>query len=342
MRKLITCSALLVSILFFAMAFKIDSKKGTLSKETSVYQLLVDLGESKVKHDQGQPDPQLVKQGEDIVLKGRTKREGKGNSKYVSKFYTCTNCHNIEQEDPDLRFSNPDKRLAYVNEKKIPFLQGTTFYGAVNRATWYNDDYIKKYGDLVKPARNDLTEAVQLCAKVCSQGRYLEDWELESVMAYLWTLEYKLSDLNISDALMKRLEDAKASGQANPALVKEVKALYAQKSPATFAEPPTDKAKGYENLVGNAENGSKIYEGSCQHCHKPYGASRLILDNSRLTFRKLKRNIERPTNFSIYEIVRHGTHTLEGHKAYMPHYTLERMSHQQVEDLKAFILEKAE
>ena len=48
--------------------------------------------------------------------------------------------------------------------------RGTTFYGITNRETWYNDDYYKKYGDLVKPANENLVEAVQLCAMECSQG----------------------------------------------------------------------------------------------------------------------------------------------------------------------------
>ena len=41
----------------------------------------------------------------------------------------------------------------------IPFLQGTALYGAVNRTSFYNGDYEKKYGSLVSKARNDLREA---------------------------------------------------------------------------------------------------------------------------------------------------------------------------------------
>lgn len=340
-RKLITFS-ILFSFVGFTTAFLWQGQEKPLTGKKSVYQLLLSLGEAKSKHDIEQPDPKLVAQGEAIVLKGRAKLEGTGYSKYVSKFYVCTDCHNVAQEDPILSKSDPDTRLQYTQTQKLPFLQGSTFHGIVNRESWYNDDYIKKYGDLVKPARNDLSEAVQLCSKVCSQGRYLKAWELEAVMAYLWSLELKLEDLDIPQELNQRLSAAQGNGGDNTALIKELKGYYAQKSPATFSTPPTDKAKGYEGITGNAENGAKIYAGACQHCHKPNGASRLILDDSKLTFRKLKRNMTKSNNFSIYEIIRHGTHRLEGHKAYMPHYTLERMSHQQVEDLKAFILEKAQ
>lgn len=341
-RKIITLSILLAVSCFITAFIWQDSNTTKLTEQDSVYQVLLALGQAPVKHDKGTPDEKLIAQGKDIVLTGRTKLEGKGYSKFVSKFYVCTNCHNVEQEDPDLKVMNPDIRLGYTYEKGIPFLQGSTFHGIVNRETWYNDDYIKKYGDLVKPARHDLAGAVQLCAKVCSQGRYLEDWELESVMAYLWSLEFKLGDLKLPAELMKQVDQAKASGTKSPELIKQLKSYYALKSPATFVEPPKDKKSGYEGLTGNSANGAKVYASACQSCHKPNGASRLILDDSKFTFRKLKRNIQKSNNFSIYEITRHGTHVMEGHRPYMPHYTLERMSHQQVEDLKAFILEKAE
>ena len=44
---------------------------------------------------------------------------------------------------------------------------------------------------------------------------------------------------------------------------------------------------------------------------------------------------------SIYHVNRYGTKPMGGKKAYMPHYTLEKMSNQQLEDLRAYILEMA-
>jgi len=75
----------------------------------------------------------------------------------------------------------PEARLTYTAERGLPFLQGTTMYGAVSRETYYNGDYDKKYGELVKPARHDIRGAIQLCAVECAQGRALKDWELESI-----------------------------------------------------------------------------------------------------------------------------------------------------------------
>ena len=39
-------------------------------------------------------------------------------------------------------------------------------YGTVNKVSWYNGDYFKKYGALVKPANQSLKEAIHLCATV--------------------------------------------------------------------------------------------------------------------------------------------------------------------------------
>ena len=39
----------------------------------------------------------------------------------------------------------------------------------------------------------------------------------------------------------------------------------------------------------------------------------------------------------MYEVIRHGTYDVLGHQEYMPQYTLEKLSDQQIEDLRAYI-----
>ncbi|MDH3650508.1 MAG: hypothetical protein OEQ53_12555, partial [Saprospiraceae bacterium] len=96
--------------------------------------------------------------GKDIVLKGKSNRQGK-KSRLQSKYFTCVACHNVEREDPDLADPSPKARLPFVAEKQLPYLQGSPLYGVVNRSSFYNGDYEKKYGDLVKPTRRDLRKA---------------------------------------------------------------------------------------------------------------------------------------------------------------------------------------
>ena len=337
MRKI----SLLLLLSFTIIVLPQFKTTSNFNEETPVSNVLMALGETSPKHYPKVQSKELIKMGEDLVLLGRTKKSNGLKSKYISKHYVCTSCHNINQEDPDLRYSNPETRLSYVVEKKIPFLQGTTFFGMVNRETWYNDDYIKKYGDLAVKAHDDLIESIQLCAEVCSQGRRLEDWELNAVVNYVWTLGYKLKDLGLTSADYRKLNEGVQNSTQHGETVSWLKSFYALKSPATFSNSPADKSAGYADIKENAINGKMIYEWSCGNCHHANGESNLLLDNTKMTFRKFQRNLAKEGNFSIYNIIRYGTHPMEGHRPYMPHYTLERMSHQQVEDLRAYIEQEA-
>ncbi|NND77745.1 MAG: cytochrome c [Flavobacteriales bacterium] len=278
----------------------------------------------------------MVKRGYELIHEGRTRDENGKRTKYISRFYKCTSCHNTVREEKDLSQVDPDKRLQYAKEKDIPYLQGSTFWGIVNRETWYNDDYVLKYGSLVEKAENSLIESTQLCAQVCSQGRWLEEWEMNNILAYYWSLQMKMEDLDFSE---KELEELK-NVQAEKAIA-AIKAKYSQKSPATFGHLPKDKEKGYA-FAGDPEKGKVIYENGCQHCHRERGESDVVLDNSSVTFKWLNKNITANSKLSIYDIIRLGTYAEKGHKEYMPHYTEEKMSDEQIEDLRAYIEKMAE
>ncbi len=333
---------------FSVQDFQIGQKKEVVAKrgmaidaETPVADLLEYLGERKAEHKSRFTDRQ-VKQGEEIVKYGRTQRNGR-KSKRVSKHYVCTTCHNIEQEDPILTESNPETRLAFAKENGLPFLQGSTFKGIVNRESWYNDDYVKKYGDeKIEKAHKDLREASQLCAIECAQGRPMKAWELEAVIAYYWSLQFHMGDLDLSsDEWSELLEMAKDDKQHEKA-ISFIKSKYLQASPATFFDAPPSKEEGYKELVGDPKVGEDLYNLSCLHCHKPDGVSHYLMDHSKMTFRHLERNITKNSHFSLYQIIAYGTYALPGHRPYMPHYPLERMSLQQVEDLRAYIEQEAQ
>lgn len=299
-------------------------------KETPVFDVLNELGETKPDHHVELSDD-AIKRGEELVKLGKTIGPNGEKGKYISKFYTCTSCHNIEREDPNLAVVDSEARLKYAMEKNLPYLQGSTFWGITNREAWYNDDYVLKYGDLVRKAEHSLIESTQLCAVVCSQGRALDDWEMNSILAYMWSLQIKMGDLNISDEDLKAWESN--SPEENVALIKS---KYLQKSPATFAHLPEDKSKGYD-FEGRPELGKAIFELGCQHCHRPNGESDVVLENNELSLNWLERHITDNSDLSIYQIIRKGTYAEYGHKEYMPHYTLQKMSHQQIEDLRSFI-----
>lgn len=309
--------------------------------DDSVHQVLAQLGEKESKNI-GVPSMPMVsaEAGERMVLEGFS-IDGKGK-RYakLSNHFVCTSCHNIQKETEDLTLIDPQERLEYAKANNLPFLQGSSLYGIVNRASFYNGDYVKKYGDLAKKANKDIREAIQLCAIECAQGRKLKPWELESILAYLWKLELKIDDLNLTDTEMKTVQDAINNDKDQESAIALLQSKYRKDSPATFGRPPDDMLKGYE-YEGNADNGRTIYELSCQHCHENQRYSFFELDDSKMTFDYLQKHMKRHRRFSFYWVSRYGTKPIPGKKAYMPHYTEERMSDQQLEDLRAYIDMKA-
>ncbi len=328
--------------LFVIPFLVVTTKKASVTAEMPVAEVLKQLGDKSIKH---QPNMGLkgvsAENGKKLFLEGISKSPNGKKSKKQSKHFVCTSCHNIVQEDPNLSVSDPQARLEYAQEKNIPFLQGTTMYGAVNRTSFYNGDYYKKYGDLVDKARNDIREAIQLCAVECAQGRSLKHWEIESVLAYLWTLELKMEDLNLADADFQKIKTAVDKGTNQAAAISLLKSKYLQGSPATFIPPPTDRKAGATNLTGNPKNGKLVYDLSCKHCHEEERYSFFKLDDSQLSLDHLNKHFSKYSRYSTYQVSRWGTSPVPGKKAYMPQYTKERMSVQQLEDLRAYVKQEA-
>ncbi|MFT5969954.1 MAG: mono/diheme cytochrome c family protein [Flavobacteriales bacterium] len=322
---------LLIASIVTPISFLSNQDKIKFTPDSKISEFLFHLGEVKPSHYFEYSEEQ-VQRGKELIFTGKVSTPPNGErSKFISKFYNCTSCHNTQREDLNLSEINPDERLQYAADQQIPYLPGSTFWGIVNRETWYNDDYVKKYGELVEDARNSLEESIQLCAEVCAQGRILKEWELNSILAYFWSLELKMSDLDIDSNTIANLYEL-----SNEEAILAIKSKYLQKSPANFGTVPSNKKKGY-NLEGRPDLGKIIYQSSCQHCHRINGESDVVLDNYKTTFKWLQSNITSNNQLSLYEIIRKGTYSENGHKEYMPLYPQEKMSDQQIEDLRAYI-----
>jgi len=336
-------SIILIPLVIFGLILvnKPESTPVPISERT-VSSVLAELGEN---NRDKQPDFTMqgvsAEKGRELVIDGFTTSNGK-KTKKQSKHFKCISCHNVVKEDIDLADPNPQSRLEYTNDLGVPFLQGTTLYGAVNRSTYYNGDYDKKYGDLVKPARNDIRGAIQLCAVECAQGRELKDWEIESILAYLWFLELKMTDLIFTPDELREVVATAASTEERAKKADLIKSKFASKADAHFEYPPDDRKKGYVGVVGNADNGKLIYENSCLYCHENRKYSFLHLDNSKLSFKSLHRKAGSYHGHSIYQVTRWGVPSKSGKSSYMPQYPIEKMSNQQLEDLRAYIAFKAE
>lgn len=298
-----------------------------------VEEVLSSLGKPKRGDNSQRPvDGASAELGERIVAKGLGTAKNR-----QSKHFVCTSCHNIAPEDPDLTVSDPGTRLTFTSERGLPFLPGTTLYGAINRTSYYNNDYEKKYGSLVAPARKDLRAAIQLCATECAQGRELSSVETESVVRYLQQIGLKLSDLQLSAEEMDQVNRALSSKNNQASAIKLIEGKFLAASPAHFSLPPKDRKAGYPVAAGRPERGALIYQNACLHCHENKRYSFFNLTEDSYSYDYLLKHFPRYTRYSTYQVVRYGTSPIPGKKAYMPHYTTERMSDQQVEDLRAYL-----
>ena len=336
MKKIIFLFSIMISITILA-SFKVAERyynaQINIEKTTTVQEVLELLGDEAPNHTAVEGASAAL--GEALFKTGIAKKEG-GRSGVQSKHFVCTSCHNTVKEDPDLRSNDPQARLEYSAKNDIPFLQGTSMYGAVDRRKFYNGDYYLKYGESVKKANNDLREAIQLCAVECSQGRLLDNVELESTLAYLWTIGLKMEDLTLSEDDWQRIKADAKDKQKHTELVTFIKSFYMDDSPATFIKPPTDRKAGY-GLAGNADNGKLVYDQSCKHCHENMRYSFFDLDDSKMTFQHLKKNFSKDNRYSVYNLIRNGTYPVYGKGAYMPRYTKEKLTDQMVEDLRAYV-----
>jgi len=303
------------------------NKSDKIQAEDLLYGTLKNLGDEPVNHELKKGTFASAELGKKIVHEGKGKADGR-KSRRQSKEFVCTSCHNVTKES-DLFYNNPDSKLQFSKEKNLPFTQATTFWGVVNRTSFYNGDYYSKYGESVKEANGDLRNAIQLCAVQCAQGRPLKDWEIESVLAYFWTLELKIEDLDISKSELSDKSDTEA--------IDLLKSKYAAGAPATFDKKLSEAIPS----SGNPENGKVIYEQGCLHCHSNKEYSFYQLDNSKLTFKHLSRMIGSKKLQDVHYISRNGTLPSNGEKAYMPNYTIEKMSNQHIADLISYIQKKA-
>ncbi len=281
-------------------------------------------------------DADAVRRGREIVETGTTTGPDGETTRPQSKEFVCVDCHVLVPEDPVPGVFDPEARLQHAITNDLPFLPGTTLFGVAERGRWFNGDWEARYGESTSEARDDLRAATDLCWRECSQGRSPEAWEIDAVVAYLRELTPTLADLGPGAPSLDELRAA-ARGSAQDSVRERLLSAVAGPSPATFGEPPARHGRkgGYEGVVGDAERGAEVYARSCLHCHAKGGPGHYRLAEKKGKYRELLRNMPRRAHESFYEVARKGTKPHRG--AYMPRYTLERLSDRQIEDLRAYL-----
>lgn len=324
-----------------------DADPIDVSDSTTVWQIFERLGKIPLHQVDTHLTGFSAERGRELVHLGYTTGpDGKRTAKQ-SRHFVCTSCHNTQREFADLAETDPQKRLEYAAQQNIPFLQATTFFGIVNRLSFYNDDYQKKYKDVpsISEAQYDIRTAIQVCATQCAQGRYLEDWEVESVLAYFWTLQLQVGDLGLSQPEQEKVQVALDSNISTQRAINILREHYKEVSPAHFVEKPQDFHTVKTELLEDSSrllSGKRVYELSCLHCHERRRYSFFKLDTTRSSFRYLYRQMRKGMKGSVYKITRYGTSPVFGNKTYMPQYTEEKLSTKQVEDLRLYIQQEAD
>ena len=300
----------------------------------SVEDALMKIGDEKPLHYIPQLDVDSARMGEEIVKYGKLMD---GSNKRVSKYFVCTDCHNLKMESADPADESPEAVLTYSRENDIPFLPASTFYGMYNKRHWYNGDYYKKYGTLVLPTRDTLYNAIQLCATQCAQGREMDHWEVRTVLHYYKSLEYKIGDLNFSRSELDKFGELLASDKT--AAQKMLKKKYSEANGATFGTSEIPKIEGYKP---RAEVGEYIFNKGCLHCHDATtGITNFTLSDTKLSHGFLHRKKNKYNHYAVPHITRYGTYAISGRKQYMPMYSFEKMSNEQLLDLLHYIETKA-
>ena len=99
---------------------------------------------------------------------------------------------------------------------------------------------------------------------------------------------------------------------------------------------PVAERKQVSPVMNSYANGRSVYKRSCLHCHANKRFSKYKLDKKQKTFKFLKKHLDLSSRFSIYDAIRYSPGS-KGNKTLTPHYTKERMSDQQIQDLRFYI-----
>ncbi|WCL80415.1 hypothetical protein PPO43_10575 [Saprospira sp. CCB-QB6] len=312
-----------------------------MTESTPLWTVMGKLG--KIKTNQPKDwakakDQLMIQQGKDLIEKGFTNKDG-SSSELLSKTLSCSSCHLSVREEPSLDNLDPQKRLKYVDSNQLSFLPGPSFYGMINRIFFFNNDFAKLYdgphAPLLKDAHFDLRKAMNACNQLFADGRKMEDWEQEAILAYLWTLELKMGELEMKKEDWEKVEYSIKNNRSNARAVNLIRRYYSEVYPAHLVRPPDVRARQMVSPASNSFlNGRKIYEKSCLHCHEEKRYSRFKLDSRQKTFKRLAANFEGKAKLSIYS-----AHRYQSGKNWkgVPIFTKERMSDEQLGDLRFFI-----
>ncbi|MCP4442010.1 MAG: hypothetical protein GY810_24135 [Aureispira sp.] len=318
-----------------------------ITEETPLWDVMTQLGKINPNsvHKKGRGN---VTKGKELVMTGVTRDlKGKKIAPIAGKM-ACVSCHNLEPEHPSLSVIAPQQRLEHADSMGIAFVPGSPFFGMVNRIMFFTDDFISKYNppkaiyrQYIMDGHRDIRLAINACNMVNANGRRLEMWEVESILAFMWTMELKIGDLAMKEEDLRKVEGAIVSNRDNARAVNLLRRYYPEVYPAAF--PPimeVAQRKRISPVINSFSNGKRLYKKSCLHCHLNKRYSNFKLDSKQKTFKMLKKHFDDDSRYSIYLAHRYNPDP-KAFKTTAPLFTEQRMSDKQLQDLRFFIKQMA-
>lgn len=316
-----------------------------ITNNTKLWEVMTKLGKINVNnihthhHD--------ITKGQELITKGQT-TDFHGKPSNTNAKINCVACHTTVKEFPSVGVIDAQKRLEHGEKSNIPFLPGTPFYGLVNRIAFFNNDYQKIFehsnyqeSHPLHAGHKDIRRAIQGCNHVYAKGRHLEPWEVESILAYLWTLELKIGDLQMTEADLAIVKESVLHHKDNAKAVSVLRKYYPEVYPATLPAPlPVAERSQVSASSNDFNNGKRIYKQSCLYCHENGKYSSFRLDENTKTFQMLEKNLDSDSKLSIYNALRYVPNPKN--KSNTPHYTKERMTDKQIQDLRFYIVSMAQ
>lgn len=341
MRPVYWISCCTIGLLLLGSWTSFRGSEEIIADAATVEQLLRTLGDHSL--DAHKPDKSVagtsIEYGAELILTGKSDGSGKaGKAKPLSKSYTCASCHNVRLEDSDPAVPSPSSRLYYAQQQGMRFLPASSFYGLVNRTSFFNDEYRLRFSnEQLGPAKRKIREAIRFCNAEFNKGREIEDWEMESMLAYLWTLELKSSDLFLSKEEMMMYHMGSRDPDKRIEALRSLKSKYLQAIPAHFSSHP--EAPGTINpRKPRPEEGELIFRISCLHCHAEKKFSSIALDTSRQSrVAMMEKYFSTEKGKSLEKLIREGSDRGKGKKPYMPAYSIERLSKEQLNNLGLYL-----
>ena len=273
--------------------------------------------------------------GRSLVFQGRIPdTEGKK----LSAYFYCADCHGTAREQSTAdTYEDPVAKLAYTIENDLPHLPAPSFAGVVNREGFFQGEIGKRFGasgDIAK----DLEGAIQFCSTTLARGRELDEPEMEALLSYLWSLEWRVGDLGFRGADLAELKRRALNPDEHSWIINDLQENYLLSTNSTAGRPPDDPREGFKvQQVPDLETGEAIWSRSCLHCHGAGGASEHYFGERASTWELIGKGFREGW---LYEHLRIGTFSKDETTAHMPPFSKERLNDAQIESLRTFIESK--